>query len=421
MKRPLRNVMRMMVLACLAGVPGCVAPATPVTTVWQKLGIPQTGARLRDATLNRRGNFPGLEKKPPLLKLADPANMAPDKPAMIQTAAKIKAEQDMKKQKIKALKFLADVNCGCYNKDQAVEKAFIAALEDCDPDVRMAAVEAIDKTISSCAQCRESCETTCCTEDLYKKLTDIAYGMKDGCYKEPVQEIRCAAAAVTKKCGCFKPNPIEELPAPEVDEPEELVPPAEAKPLPEGDDPKPEKVNPKAEGDEEKAVRRSQAQPKLDGEIGSALELSSKETIHFSDGEFDYGVYENPEVVVAEPARLKKPEPTKTDVRKVSAEKPQAAKTTMTAEQAERITNPERLITAKVVEYRGTLGELLLDLPDAYQLGTGWTMVVVDPAGHQSFARISECGGRRVLLALDDLSALSVPKNKQLKIGLVER
>ncbi len=139
MKSPIRATSRALLLVWLTTtVTGCVAPATPVTTVWQKLGIPQTGARLRDSALNRRGNFPGLEKKPPLLKLSDPANLAPDKPAVIQTAAKIKAEQDMKQQKIKAIKFLGDVNCGCYNKDKAVEKAFLAALDDCDPDVRKA-------------------------------------------------------------------------------------------------------------------------------------------------------------------------------------------------------------------------------------------------------------------------------------------
>ncbi len=37
---------------------------------------------------------------------------------------------------------------------------------------------------------------------------------------------------MTKKCGCFKPNPVEELPAPEHDEPEEL-------PFEEDEQPKP--------------------------------------------------------------------------------------------------------------------------------------------------------------------------------------
>ncbi len=85
--------------------------------------------------------------------------MAPDKPPVVQTAAKIKADQDMKKQKIKALKFLATRQLRLLqSKDKAVEKAFLSALDDCDPDVRKAAVAAIDKTISNCAQCRNACE-----------------------------------------------------------------------------------------------------------------------------------------------------------------------------------------------------------------------------------------------------------------------
>ncbi|MCC6508518.1 MAG: hypothetical protein IT423_05390 [Pirellulaceae bacterium] len=421
MKCPIKATTRAVILACLtATVSGCVAPGTPVTTVWQKLGIPQTGARLRDSALNRRGNFPGLEKKPPLLKLADPANLAADKPAVVQTAAKIKAEQDMKKQKIKAIKFLGDVNCGCYNKDKAVEKAFIAALEDCDPDVRMAAVEAIDKTISNCSQCRAQCEATCCTEDLYKKLNDIAYGVEDGCHKEPEQDIRCAAAAVMKKCGCFKPNPIEELPTPEADEPEELNMPDEEEKASEGKGAVPPKAPRKSEGEGAE-------------EIGtSALRY------HLSDDQdqFAYGEVETPEVVVAQPAKFRMSD--KGELRTVSAEKrpepkatqpkatqPKATQTKATDSQEprklDRIINPERLITAKVVEYRGSLGELLVELPDSFQLNTGWTMVVVDATGHQSFARISECGGRRLLLALDDLSTLATSRSQPLKLGLVEK
>ncbi len=434
MKCPIKATSRAIFLAWLtATVTGCVAPATPVTTVWQKLGIPQTGARLRDSTLNRSGNFPGLEKKPPLLKLADPANMAPDKPPVVQTAAKIKADQDMKKQKIKALKFLGDVNCGCYNKDKAVEKAFLSALDDCDPDVRKAAVAAIDKTISNCAQCRNACEATCCTEDLYKKLNDMAYGVQDGCYKEPVQEIRCAAAAVTKKCGCFKPNPVEELPAPEPDEPEELHNPEQ----------------PEAEVDNSEGKLNTPGVPKNSGEGQSDSPGDERESVkareevgsatrnfHLSDDEdsFAYGLEDNPKVVVADTARFTMSD--KGELRKVSVETKKVsvpAKNKVTTKVAEpsrdahatttgpeRITNPERLVSGKVVEYRGALGELLVELPDSFQLNEGWTMVVVDGHGEQSFAKITECGGRRLLLTLEDVNSLSLARNKPLKLGLVD-
>ncbi len=62
-----------------------------------------------------------------------------------------------------------------------------------------------------------------------------------------------------------------------------------------------------------------------------------------------------------------------------------------------------------------------VELPDSFQLRAGWTMVVVDGEGNQKFARITECGGRRLLLALDDSNALSVVGNRTMKLGLVDK
>ncbi len=47
-------------------------------------------------------------------------------------------------------------------------------------------------------------------------------------------------------------------------------------------------------------------------------------------------------------------------------------------------------------------------------------MVVVDGHGQQSFAKITECGGRRLLLTLEDVNSLSLTRNKPLKLGLVD-
>src|SRR5262245_59071084 len=76
----------------------------PTTTLWNLLGIPQAMNKINANTCNRRGNLPGMEKSPPLLHIADPANLQSPVPA-IKAAAEIKQAEDLKPQKIKALKY----------------------------------------------------------------------------------------------------------------------------------------------------------------------------------------------------------------------------------------------------------------------------------------------------------------------------
>ena len=366
---------RLAIIYLLGSSIGCVANPVPIPTFWDKLGIPQATAILRDSTINRSGRFPGLEKKPPLLKIADPANLKPEKPEMIKVAAKIKAEQDQKKQKIKAIKFLADVNCGCYNKDDAVAKAFLAALDDCDPDVRTAAIEGLSKAAGNCSKCRTGCETTCCTEDIYKKMQDIATGVDaKGCFKEPVKEIRTAAAALMRKCGCPTPKPLEELPAPAPSEIEELTTPDPVPPGREGEAPKPSK--PGREGDVSRSGKTS----------AKAVSYKVRGAEYVEGGE--------PVVVTI----------------RGSASKP-----------GDAISNPDQLIPARVVNMSKRLGEVLVELPEVYQMSVGWTMVVVDSKGRHQVGRISDASGRRILLSLDTDVAINPEIGSDVRIGLVKK
>ena len=374
-------------LACFIGsTVGCVANPVPIPTFWDKLGIPQATAILRDSTINRGGRFPGLEKKPPLLKIADPANLKPEKPEMIKVAAKIKTEQDQKKQKIKALKFLADVNCGCYNKDDAVAKAFLAGLDDCDPDVRTAAIEGLSKAAGSCSKCKTGCETTCCTEDMNKKLTDIATGKDDkGCFKEPVAEIRSAAAALVRKCGCPTPKPLEELPAPS--EIEELNTPEPIRPPGEGDTKKADR--PAGEGDAPKKPTK----PAGEGDsVKSGKTTSNRVSYRIRENEIREGL---------EPVIVGKRGP------KVKAE--------------EGISNPDQLIAARVVNMSNSLGELLVELPDVYQMSVGWTLVIVDTNGKHQVGRITDASGRRILLSVDSALLINPEVGRDIRIGLVSK
>ncbi len=261
-----RNLVSILTLfTCLIAFSlGCVGPTQPVTTLGQKLGIPQAFLLLRDNFTNRKGNKPQCERKPPLLRIADPANLASPNDA-IKAAAQVKAEEDLAPQKIKALKFLAGIGCGCYDEDGKVKNAILAGLADCTPAVRMAAIQLIEATLAycddkntdtkakrcphcggrgcplcqsdrraqkkkdkelaalqkkkktplcqrchgaGCSSCCGSCcscnSAGCCGKDVQKKLNDMAYGMDEttGCYKEPVPAIRAAAQRVLEMCPC---------------------------------------------------------------------------------------------------------------------------------------------------------------------------------------------------------------------------
>src|SRR5271157_497979 len=134
------------------------APAAPTPTLWNYLGIPQGANKIQDAFRNRLGNSPDSERTNPLTRIADPANLDPKMPQSIQTAAKIKQQEDLAPQKIKAIKYLATVGCGCYQK-MGVREALLESLDDCTEDVRYEAAKALAKVAGDCC---DKCGNTCC-------------------------------------------------------------------------------------------------------------------------------------------------------------------------------------------------------------------------------------------------------------------
>ena len=70
-------------LVCLTGILGisptadAAEPAVSPPTLWNFLGIPQGFQKMRDVGVNRRGNFPRLERKPPLKRIGiKPGNIS---------------------------------------------------------------------------------------------------------------------------------------------------------------------------------------------------------------------------------------------------------------------------------------------------------------------------------------------------------
>ena len=134
-----------------------------------------------------------LKKKPPVKPLADPGNLQSQNPA-IKAAAEIKTEEDLAPQKVKAIRYLATIACGCYPQ---VKPALLAALDDCTEEVRYEAALAFCRSAGNpCSVCNSS---TCCDPEVRKKLSDLAGGADDqGCWKEPSSRVRSAAAGAKR-------------------------------------------------------------------------------------------------------------------------------------------------------------------------------------------------------------------------------
>jgi hypothetical protein len=195
----------------LVSAPVAAPVAAPVSTptIWNRLGIPQGFNRARDATANARGNRPGMERTDPLLRIADPANLNSPNPA-IKKAAEVKADQDLAPQKIKAIKYLATIGCGCY---PGVAKALADELSDCTEEVRYEAAKALCQTAGNpCQRCNNE---GCCSAEVMNKLQDVATGQDaQGCFKEASARVRQMAQQALD--ACKRKHPVTPGPQPPV-------------------------------------------------------------------------------------------------------------------------------------------------------------------------------------------------------------
>ncbi len=205
--------------AYAAEAQAAAAVAKAPVTLWNFLGIPQGVNKIRDATVNPKGNHPKLERKPPMKRIADPENLESPNDA-IKVAAKIKADADLAPQKIKAIKYLATVCCGCAKNKEDLKDALLGALEDCTEEVRyQAAIALCHCSGNLCAACNY---TSCCDPKVVAKLKKVAEGQDaHGCWIEPSPRVRAAAANALAAC-------------------EQVAPPAEPKKPDGGEAPSPE-------------------------------------------------------------------------------------------------------------------------------------------------------------------------------------
>ncbi len=226
MMPPVRYAVAVCVMLLFAGLAGDLRGAEPAT-IFNFFGIPQGVNKVRDAVVNRKGNFPGLERKPVLKAITDPANLESDVPA-IRVAAEVKKDIDLAPQKIKAIKYLAEVGCSCQ---EGVKDALLASLDDCTEAVRYEAALAFCHAAGN--PCRRCERGSCCAPDVVAKLTDMAQGQDErGCCSEPSARVRQMAAAALRACNRMAPvreTPIRETP---VEMPLEAPPALPSEPMP---------------------------------------------------------------------------------------------------------------------------------------------------------------------------------------------
>ncbi|MCA9131957.1 MAG: hypothetical protein KDA45_02335 [Planctomycetales bacterium] len=208
------------------------APAAPQMTLPEFLGLKGLfgglggiGNRVR----NRLGSrFPGLEAKPPIRSITDPANTSETASPAVKAAAEAKAAEDEAPQKAKAIRYLASLGCGkCYPDTEA---ALLAALDDCNEMIRLETVKGLRKSIGdACQSCRQN---SCCSPKLQEKLRKLAFDTdSSGCFIEPSPSVRRNARLVLQSCGGSQ---TEIAPAPPLEGPPSApAAPAQPGPAPE--------------------------------------------------------------------------------------------------------------------------------------------------------------------------------------------
>jgi len=388
------------VVALTVIVGGCNVPLQPVPTFWQRLGIPQAAAGMRDGIANRSGNRPQLERKPRLLRIADEANLESENPA-IKAAAEIKQQEDLAPQKIKALKYLATVGCGCYDKDGKIEEALLAALKDCTEEVRVEAANAIAEAAGTCACKYDGCTPTCCKPAVVKQLYDMAYGAdKDGCPIEPSREVRAAAARAMSACSAV-PQPAE------AEEKKEEVPPA----LKGGEAVGP----PEAAGGDSPEVL-----PPPDAPVPAPLPLDASTQLKpaplgrmFEQDDYSVsasGFAESPALitVIADAPAIT-----------VDAEQGVSLMSPEEFAELQSLEVPEGMVIA-VIERRTASDRVVIEMDQEYEINPGDALLISVPGGRSVATKVINVAGYSVEVGAADLESLNLGENEPVFIGLVD-
>ncbi len=400
-------------LTAAAGCQAPVPPQAPVTTLWQKLGIPQGFQRFRDASLNRRGNRPGLEKKPPLLRLTDPANLESPVKA-IQAAAEIKMKEDLAPQKIKAIKYLASVGCGCYDEEGKIEEAMLDMLKDYTEEVRLEAVNAIASAAGTCGRCYDGCSPTCCKPQIFKRLYAMAHEVDDdGCPIEPSAEVRRAAARAVSACGAV-PQPEEDSNGDD-EEPLEEKEEESSEELPPVEPEKATEELPPAASAELKAkvhvarVPRNDDQPEAEKPpVNELTPASSPVDLNAPSSDPILIQQKAPAPLVVAPQSYV--ETSDSEQRSVDLAGPVAARVGTSA--------PAGMIGGTAVATRNG-NFVAVELPDEFDVTAGEKLLIMTTNGMTAVGELTEASGKYILVRSSELPNLGISVGTKLFLGMV--
>ncbi|MCC7424215.1 MAG: hypothetical protein IT428_28440 [Planctomycetaceae bacterium] len=187
--------------ASVPPIPGAPPAVARPYTLWTFFGLDPfyekkcTDAehlRAKLATLS-----PAFAPTAPLKSLTDPTLTQSPNVAVASAAAVVAKKAEIPQTKA-ALAAVAEIGCAC---DPATVTALAAGLDSCFPEVRLAAAEAVRKSVRlSEGKCDRG---RCCSPILSEKLFQLGWGLDDrGCPVEPDGNVRLAARQAYRACGC---------------------------------------------------------------------------------------------------------------------------------------------------------------------------------------------------------------------------
>lgn len=182
-------------------VPGAPLVAAPPYTLWTFLGLDPLFAKMETKCDHLHAKMAGLHPAfgptIPLKPLTDPA-LAQSPNVAVASASSVVAKKAEVPQTKAALAAVADIGCAC---DPATVTTLRAGLDSCFAEVRIAAAEAIRKSVRLA---EDDCDhRRCCTPELSEKLYQLGWGCdEEGCYLEADGNVRLAARQAYRACGC---------------------------------------------------------------------------------------------------------------------------------------------------------------------------------------------------------------------------
>lgn len=190
------------------GIPGIPPVARPYT-MWTFFGLDsfcdKKCVETEDLRARIAGLHPAFGPTTPLKSLNDPSLAQSPNVAVASAAAVVAKKADIPQTKA-ALAAVAEIGCAC---DPATVTALAAGLDSCFPEVRLAAAEAIRKSVRLS---EDKCDKgRCCSPILAEKLFQLGWGLDDrGCLIEADGNVRLAARQAYRSCGCTPLPPIDE-------------------------------------------------------------------------------------------------------------------------------------------------------------------------------------------------------------------